>query len=152
MLEPVLETHATARLIVCERTGRWAVALRRELTGAGVRVWETRTLGECHDELVASPASFLVLEVNGEPSAPLRFVAQHARQFSAARVAIVTDAAGVAYEAVAREAGAVHFLSSPRHAGLLARLACRHLAQVPPPPQGLAERIWSSLPWADRTL
>ena len=49
-----------------------------------------------------------------------------------------------------REAGAVHFLCSPRGVGLLARLACRHLAQIPSPPQTLTERIWTSLPWGER--
>ena len=46
-----------------------------------------------------------------------------------------------------REAGAVDFVSSVRQVGLLARLACRHLAQVPPPQQSLTERIWAGLPW-----
>jgi hypothetical protein len=46
-----------------------------------------------------------------------------------------------------REAGAVHFVDSVRHVGLLARLACRHLAQVPPPQQTLTELIWAGLPW-----
>ena len=37
--------------------------MRRELSEAGVRVWETRTLADCHDELHESPASFVVLEL-----------------------------------------------------------------------------------------
>ena len=61
-----------ARLIVCERTGRWAVALRRELADAGVRVWETRTLADCWNELAESPASFVVLELGGDVAGLLR--------------------------------------------------------------------------------
>jgi hypothetical protein len=37
-----VETSTAARLIVCERSGRWAVALRRELAGAGVVLAELR--------------------------------------------------------------------------------------------------------------
>jgi transcriptional regulator with GAF, ATPase, and Fis domain len=62
----VAESAVPARLIVCERTGRWAVALRRELAEAGVRVWETRTLADCWTELAESPASFLVLELGAD--------------------------------------------------------------------------------------
>ena len=76
-----IRDSAAARLIVCEHSGRWAVALRRELAEAGVRVWETRTLADCRKELAASPASFVVLELSGEPSAVLRFMARQPREF-----------------------------------------------------------------------
>ena len=46
-----------------------------------------------------------------------------------------------------REAGAIHFLCSPRRVGPLAQMACRHLVQVPPLQQNITERIWASLPW-----
>ena len=75
-------------------------------------------------------------------------MARQPREFPAARLAVVADESRAGHERLMREAGAVHFLCSPRQAGLLARLACRHLAQVPPPPQSLSERIWGSLPWA----
>lgn len=54
-----------ARLIVCERTGRWAVALRRELAGSGVRVHESRSIAECWQGLAESPAGFAVVELTG---------------------------------------------------------------------------------------
>ena len=138
-----------ARLIVCERSGQWAVALRRELAEAGVRVWETRTLADCRNELVKSPASFVVLQLAGDPAALLCFMARQPWEFPAARLAVVADRCQAGCQWPMREAGAVHFLCSPRQAGLLARLACRHLAQVPPPQQSLGERIWSSLPWGE---
>ena len=142
----IAETTA-ARLIVCERTGRWAVAMRRELAEAGVRVWETRTAADCRDRLIESPASFVVVELGGNVAGLLRLLARLTRQFSAARLAVAADHSHAGYEWLMREAGAVHFLCSPRQVGLLARLACRHLAQVPPPSQSLAERIWMGLPW-----
>ena len=182
---------AVARLIVCERTGRWAVALRRELADAGVRVWETRTLAGCREELEQSPASFVALELTGDLLALLRFMVRQSHDFPAARLAAVdsgewsvkngdwqargrgngtgtssqeareVSAATAARRSprlplsalpstlawVLREAGAVHFVDSIRRVAPLARLACRHLAQVPPPQQSLSERIWTNLPW-----
>jgi hypothetical protein len=136
-----------ARLIVCERTGSWAVALRREVAEAGIRVWETRTLPDCWSELARSPASFLVLELGGNVADLLHRTARLPREFPAARLAVVADRSLASYEWLMREAGAVHFLCSPRQVAPLARLACRHLDQVPPPPQSLTERIWANLPW-----
>ncbi len=141
---------APARLIVCERTGRWAVALRRELAEAGIRVWETRTPDDCWQELAESPASFVVLELHGKIPALLRHIARLPREFPQARLAMVADRSMAGYQSIAREAGAVYFVCSPRRTETLAQLACRHLAQVPPPPQNLTERIWASLPWGER--
>jgi hypothetical protein len=140
-----LSESSAAKLIVCERTGRWAVALRREL--AGVRVWETRSLADCRDELVENPASFAIVELGPNLRGLLHFLASQPRRFPGARLAVVADRTQADYEWLMREAGAVHFLCSPRQVVLLVRLACRHLAQVPPPQQSLADRIWSSLPW-----
>lgn len=139
--------ESVAKLIVCERTGRWAVALRRELADAGVRVWETRTLADCRDELTRHPASFAVVELGSNVAGSLRLLADQPRWFPAARLAIVADRSQADREPLLREAGAVHFVCSPRQVGLLARLACRHLAQAPSPQQNLAERIWAALPW-----
>jgi len=136
-----------ARLIVCERTGRWAIALRRELAEVGVRVWETRSVDDCWHELARSPASFVVLELRGKIPALLQRIVRLSREFPLARVAVAAERSMADYQWIAREAGAVHFLSSPRRATMLAQMACRHLAQVPPPSQNLTERIWSSLPW-----
>ena len=64
---------------------------RRELAATGVRVWETRTLAGCREELEQSPASFVALEVAGDLSGLLRFMVQQSRDFSAARLAAVAD-------------------------------------------------------------
>ncbi|MEN6407565.1 MAG: hypothetical protein ABFC77_13975 [Thermoguttaceae bacterium] len=137
----------SARLIVCERSGRWAAALRRELAEAGVRVWETRTLADCWDELAASPASFVVVEFEPRTEALLRRMARLPREFPSAHVAIVADRRWNEYHGIMLEAGAVDFVDSPRKMGRLARLACRHLAEAPAPSRSLTERIWDGLPW-----
>jgi hypothetical protein len=170
------------RLVVCERSGRWAMALRRELAGAGLRVWETRNMADCGALLGESPASFVVLELfniclgdesspqclssNSQPPAgrpgmnssvkvnsvskieeTLDFVRNWQAEFPLVRFAIVADRELAAYKWLMHEAGAVDFICSVRKIGALAQMACRHLAQVPPLPQSLTERIWASLPW-----
>jgi hypothetical protein len=148
--EPPPETGAAARLIVCERTGHWAVALRRELADAGVRVYETRSIPDCWNMLAESPGSFLVVELTAaNVEGLLHRLARRERDFPLARVAVVVDRALADHEWLLREAGAVHFTCSPRRLRPLAELACRHLAQVPAPQQSLAERVWAGLPWKE---
>ena len=172
---------------MCERTGRWAVALRRELAATGVRVWETRTLAGCREELEQSPASFVTLEVGGDlpaccvSSCGSREIfrgaagcgrgdkrregredegkdARHRSRTDCGQqqnplvlaVPLPSRLSPSPLSWLMREAGAVHFVDSVRQVGLLARLACRHLAQVPPPQQTLTERIWAGLPWKQK--
>ena len=151
---PLADTTAeTARLIVCERTGRWAVALRRELPEGADFVQETRSLAECFEALGGDPAgpvaaSFAVIELTAAGvDELLGRMARLQRDFPLARIAVVAPRAMAAYEWLFREAGAVHFTSSPRQLGPLAKAARRHLAGAPVRQQSLAERLWSSLPW-----
>jgi hypothetical protein len=138
------------RLIVCERTGQWGAALRRELAGGGPRVWETRSLADAWHALAATPAAFLVLELAALPAdALLGRMAWLGRDFPRARAAVVAADRLAGCEALVREAGAVHFTCSPRQLAPLARMIVRHLADVPPPQQTLVERIWASLPWGE---
>lgn len=139
---------AAPGVIVCERDGHWAVALRRELPRRGVRVHETRSLPECWDMLDARPASFLVAELTRtNATALLDRVARLPRDFPLARLAVVAARSLERWEWLMREAGAVHFAVSPRRLRPLARVASHHLEQVPKPQRTLTERIWASLPW-----
>jgi hypothetical protein len=141
-------TKDVARLIVCEPTGRWAVAMRRELAETGVRVWETRSLPECWQDLKDSPDSFVVIELTTTVADDLlRRMAHLGKEFPRAMVAVVADRALADHQWLMREAGAVHFTCSPRQLSPLAAAALRHLARAPVPQQSLTERIWASLPW-----
>ena len=143
-----MHTSAPARLIVCERRGRWAVLLQRKVAEAGVRVCETRSLADCRAEIALSPASLAVIELPSNNFSELLKTVRHwERDYPLLRWVAVADRSLADYEWLLREAGAVHFTCSPRQAAPLAQLACRHLAQIPPPPQTLTERIWDSLPW-----
>ena len=136
------EPAGPARLITCERSGRWAAALRRELAGGAVRVYETRSLAECWEALAEPPAAFVVVELTAAGVEELlRRMVRLGRDFPRARVAVVADRPLAGYEWLLRSSGAVHFTCSPRQFGPMAQLACRHLAQVPPPQQSFTERI-----------
>ena len=136
------------RLVVCERTGRWAVALRRELAGVGLRVWESRSMADSGTLLGESPASFVVLELSvSKIEETLDFIRNWQAEFPLFRFAMVADRDLATYKWFMHEAGAVDFICSVRRIGALAQTACRHLAQVPPLPQSLTERIWANLPW-----
>jgi hypothetical protein len=144
----MMQTSSSARLIVCERSGHWALLLRQKVAEAGVRVWETRFLTDCQAEIAGSPASLVVIELTkGNVNELLKTVEHWGRDYPLLRWVAVADRSLAEYEWLMREAGAVHFTCSPRQGALLAQLACRHLAQIPPPPQSLTERIWASLPW-----
>jgi hypothetical protein len=148
-LQPFPPTAMTARprLIVCERTGTWAARLRTHLPRE-MPMRQTRSLDECVEELGRAPGSLLVLEVSAANlQNVLERTADLARRFPHARWVAVAERANVSYEGLLREAGAVHFATSPRTADTLARLAVRHAARVPQPRMSLAARIWESLPW-----
>lgn len=144
---PIAGSHAP-HLIVCERSGRWAVALRRELGEVECRLEETRVLADCWDRLAEHPASIVVLELSaGNAAALVDGLGRCERQFPGARVAVVAVGELQPYEWLVREAGAVHFVTSPRQLGPLAAVARRHWSQTPEPRRSLAERIWAGLPW-----
>jgi hypothetical protein len=139
-----------ARLLVCEQSGDWAVALRRELqrAGAEARVFETRTLAELLDELAASPHSFAVVELR-LPIAKrlLEWLLAVEREYPGVAVAVVGDRLLAEYRGVFREAGAVEFVVSPRRLAPLVRMAQRQLALAPREVLNWQEEIWSRLPW-----
>ncbi|MCL4191079.1 MAG: hypothetical protein KJZ87_04995 [Thermoguttaceae bacterium] len=136
------------RLIVCEQSGKWAVALRRELGETGPRVYETRSLPECWQLLAGHGASFLLLEL--VPAAVDDLIARLAsmeRESPAARAVVVAERSLAAYEMLLREAGAVHFVVTPRSLGEVAGLARRHFAATPRSRRTLMEEIRARLPW-----
>ena len=137
-----------ARVVVCEREGRWAVALGRELSRSKGSICQTRSVDECWEALGRWPASFVVVELTRTNArALLERMAWLERDFPLARVAVVADRALGFCERLMREAGAVHFTVSPRQLGPLGRVALRHLEAAPRPQLSLTERIWASLPW-----
>lgn len=135
-------------LILCERTSRWALALRRTSPAALERIRETRSLAEGRQLLEDSPASFVALELAPPRiDAVLNFLARLERDFPLARAAVLANRELADYQWLARELGAVDFRVSPRWLGSLAEIALRHLALAPPANVSFEEKVLASLPW-----
>ncbi len=137
------------KVIVCEKRARWFAALRSDQCGQRLPVVQTASLSECWHRVRQYPASFLVLELAADNVRPLvGGLIDLEQRLPLVRAAVVTDRSLARYEPLVRQAGAVHFVVSPRHMGPLARIAARHLEQAPVPPRSVAEEIWARLPWA----
>ncbi|MEN6494298.1 MAG: hypothetical protein ABFD16_08400 [Thermoguttaceae bacterium] len=145
---PLSEGEGLARLVVCESTGGWAVTLRRELAGLGIRVYETRSVAQAWEMLASCPASFLVVELSRTSlDALLERMTWLERDYPLARVAVVAERGLERCEVLMRAAGAVHFTTSPRQLSGMARVATRHVQSAPRPRRSIADEIWASLPW-----
>lgn len=141
-------TEARAQWVVCERSGAWAMALRREAAPVGLHLYETRSLADGWAVLEQSPASFLVAELTlANADALLARMAGLERQIPRGRVAVVAERSLAEYEWLLREAGAVWFATSPRELKPLVALAERHLQLTPVPTRDFTQQVWDSLPW-----
>jgi hypothetical protein len=142
---------ALARFVVCEKSGRWAVALRRELAGRSVRVYESRSLPECRRELEESPASLVALEVSAANTVLLSdWIDRASREFPGARFVVVGDRDAEAWEWRLREAGAIAAAFSPRRLAPIVRLVRRHLAAVPSEELSFEDAVQRRMPWPHR--
>jgi hypothetical protein len=137
-----------AQVILCEKSGRWAAALRRALGQQTVPVAETRSLAQCGEALRTAPASLVALEVTGTNlEAAVSLIVHARREHPAARIGALLDDGAEPVEMLLREAGAVDVLHATRDAPRLAGLALRHLALAPRPELPLREQIAERLPW-----
>lgn len=117
------------QLIVCEKGNRWAVALRWVLTEQGVRVFETRTWPAALDAVRAGQSGLVAVELRaGNLADVVRGIVRVREQFSDVSVLVLADRAMAECEWIMREAGAVHFVASPRNLMPVARLVGRILA------------------------
>jgi len=136
-----------ARWVVSERTGRWAIALRREAGAEGPRLFETRSLPDAWSMLERFPASFLVAELTAAGAeALLNRMVQLRQDYPGARIAVVADRALADWEWLCREGGAVWFAASPREVRPIVGIARRHL-RLMPESRDFLEELWDRLPW-----
>lgn len=139
-----------ARCILCERTGTWAIALRPALQRLGHRVYETRSLDACWEEITASPASLVGIEVTADNlEQVVAWMCRLRPAFAAVRVVALGHRGLECCQWVLRQAGAVHMVCSPRETQDVVRIVQRHLGAAPEMDATDRERIWQRLPWAD---
>jgi hypothetical protein len=139
-----------ARLIVCEKANRWAVALRWALADDGIRVHETRNWADCCQAMQPAERVLLALEMREDN------VEEVLRRLFALRqsdadigTVILTRRALREYEWPLRELGALHVALSPRNLQPLVGLAQRFLHQAEKSPQNPHDWAWERLPWPD---
>ncbi len=134
-------------MIVFERTGAWAAALRRVLGGA-IELRSTRSLAECRRELADARQSLVAVELTAD-SAPqvAEFIVWANEQMAPAQVVVLAPRELTGYADWLREAGAIHFIASPRRLGELERIVERRRARYPSRGQSLQAEIWERLPW-----
>ncbi len=136
---PPLWGPCSGRVIICETSGRWAVALGRELRAcctlraAGklpedFSVEQTRSVAECWGRLHDAPAAFVVVELTpGNVDTWLHRMAALECRYPLARVAVVVRCDRLdnqclsRYQWLAREAGAVFVGTSLRSEGLVGK-------------------------------
>jgi hypothetical protein len=134
-----------ARLLVYERKGVWAAAMRRDVKQ---RVYEMRSMAACWRELADWPCSFLLLELTVENNELLiSRLADLDREYPGAAAVVIAERRLAHYEWLVREAGAVHFVVSTRCLRPLAGMVERHWASVPRDELPFAEQVMAGLPW-----
>jgi hypothetical protein len=147
-----------ATIVFCERTGRWAVAWRTVWDRFGpatpdgpLQIVETRGSDECRETLARTPGAFLAIELTAAGAdATLDLLADVMTKFPLIAAAVLAEVEMAEYEWLAREAGAMHFVSSPRQLPSLFGPVRRHAARAPAMEMGLPEEIWLRLPWRAR--
>lgn len=144
----------TAELIVCERTGRWAVALRQarsklDAQSSSRSVRECRTFADCERMLRDWPASLVAVEATAPHlGRVLLWIAGLERAFPLARAVVLAERGLEDYEGAFREAGALHVVYSPRQLDPVDTLAERQIAGAPERELSLTEQVEARLPWA----
>jgi hypothetical protein len=142
-----MQEQRRARVIVCERTGKWARAIAPHLPAAAV-LREVRGLPACGAELASAGASLVAVELEPERWPSLcQFLVELSRRFPRARAVVLANQERASEETAVREAGAVHWVVSTRRAGEVGSMAARHLGQFPPRLDGAHRGIWQRLPW-----
>ena len=138
-----------ARLIVCETTSKWAVALRRELSlTTDPRVYETRSLEACWQQAVAYPASLVALEATAANLEPLvGSLQQYRLKLPRVRLVVLGNRQFVDSQWLLREAGAIHVMFSSRAMEPLIRMIRRRWGAVSTVNASAGLPGWMRLPW-----
>lgn len=144
-----------ASLIVYERTGDWAAAWRRVLTGRPeVRIVETRNFDDLGSQVEINPRAAVALELTASSvDSVLGWLASYQRRFPSGVVLVLAARQLACYEDLARELGAAWFVTSLRQLPALAGVVVRHaVRQLASPPFGsqpsIEEQVKARLPWS----
>ncbi len=141
-----------APLIVLERDGHWAAALRRELDEKAIRLVEARSWDECWQRLAEQPSALVVAELTeANIDSCLAALERIDRRFPQTAIIVLADRRLEPYRTLLREAGALHFVSSPRRLSEVNEIMRRrsHLSVPATSTSKRLDEIIADLPWAD---
>ncbi len=142
--------------VVCERTSRWASALRMSFASSGVpyRLREVRHLAELESELADRPACLAAIEFDRTNfAAALALLPVIRKKTPGVRLVALFDRSLAESFTEVRdavvEAGAAAVAASPRRLDAILALGQRHAAAVHGKDESLplVARIWATLPW-----
>lgn len=159
-------------LLICERSARWAAALRRAFVRRGTvdppRVVETRSVPELRERIaerrrLGRPASPWVVELTPtDAAATCELLAWHVRRGDDVPATVVAapeaeDYETIRYETVVRTAGANLFVPSLRRVDAVVDLYQRYRADLShrttfaaDDDRSWTQRTWDELPWGNR--
>lgn len=138
----------SGRFIVCERAHFWAARIRPKLSNMSLRLYESRSLAECWQQLETAPASLLALELTATNiKSMIEALPRMTRWYPLARAVILGDRVMLEFDWLLREAGAVGTTFSPRRLDPLMRLVERHFASIQARAQTTSGCIRLRLPW-----
>jgi hypothetical protein len=141
----------TTRLLLCEKTGRWAIGWKRAIPQAHWRgIKQLRSLIQCEQALGGNPRQLVAVEVTAENAEfVLAALAAWRSRWPACRTIALLSPRLEPWTPWLLDAGALAVATSTRELPSLARLVHRFSAQNPPvePSLTIRETIWSRLPW-----
>lgn len=138
------------QLVVCEKSGDWAGALRRFLVVSDdlPTLRETRNLKQCLNQIEHSPESFVVLEVTlGNIVDVIEAMQWCSVRFPRCRFVVVAEQNIRRYQWLLREHGAIDVIFSRATVRRMIGQIVRHWTAVADVKMGLRESILSRLPW-----
>jgi hypothetical protein len=156
-----------SQVIILERDGHWAAALRHELghprphrhcpdstpaSNDAAGVIEVRSWDECWQRLAKDPEALVAAELTDtNPDTVLAAFSRMDRQFPQAAMLIQTNRRLAPYRRFLREAGALHFVTSPRRLEELVEIVLRRCARLPAAisSAGRVDEILAELPWSE---
>lgn len=155
-----MQSRISNNWIICEKSGRWAAALRialerRKCALHKLRILETRSLAELDLAIKDHDTAFVLVEVRPESVAnTLGFLTNHgSRRIRLVAMLEFGGQAGTDCRLVTDallEAGATDVIDSSRQLGAVLEIAERQPQNNWTEHAGtIAERAWAALPWQD---
>ncbi len=147
-----------ARIILCEETARWGLALRSLFTNGECHVVAAANVATAFSEVRQGPQAVLAVEVveaNAEQC--LRELSTIRRSKEKCCVIVLLSeslADGDVAPGLAMwyEAGATAVVAAPHRTYTVYRLVHRHLETYKNPPTTFREDVWQRMPWSNSEL